>query len=276
MVISMNGGDDVQLEELVATVLRSAKYSQVSPDLIRQVGRRQLALRSSLREAVKATKGKLHQVGGAYFDSKVNYAQGEALLQAAADLGDTQLLRQVCRKLMRRHASTRERLDILDEFYTTILADLPPIHSLMDVACGFNPLAWPWMSLDNRVTYYAYDIYADMVGLLQAFMEIAGINGRAEVRDVLTDPPTQPVDLALVLKVLPCLEQLDKIAVPTLLDALQARHLVISFPAHSLGGWPKGMVRNYQAQFQEWIVGRDWRVKRFEFPSELVFLVQTN
>ena len=59
-----------QLEKLVETVLTSSKYKAVSHDLIRSIGLRELAKRSSLKEAVKATKSKLHQVGGAYLNDK--------------------------------------------------------------------------------------------------------------------------------------------------------------------------------------------------------------
>ena len=226
----------------------------------------------------KRQKSKLHQVGGAYFERRVNYKLGLELLRQAAALGDDDFRRQ-CRELMGFHASTRERLVILDQFYRELLGKLPPIRSVIDVACGFNPLAWPWISssgsFSKEVSYWAYDIYADMVGFIRGFMDIVGMNGKAEVRDVLSNPPTQPVDLAFILKSLPCLEQLDKTAVPKLLDSLQAKYTVISFPIHSLGGREKGMVQNYEAQFLGWMAGRGWKFSRYEFSSELAFLVET-
>jgi 16S rRNA (guanine(1405)-N(7))-methyltransferase len=91
--------------------------------------------------------------------------------------------------------------------------------------------------------------------------------------DLISSCPTQPVQLALLLKTIPCLEQMDKSAGRTLLDGIQAEHLLVSFPARSLGGRSKGMVQNYEAHFHQLIAGRPWRVQRFEFTSELVFLV---
>ncbi len=63
-----------QLEKLLETVLTSSKYKDVSHELIRSIGVRELAKRSNIKEAVKATKSKLHQVGGAYLTEKENYA----------------------------------------------------------------------------------------------------------------------------------------------------------------------------------------------------------
>lgn len=262
-----------QLDKLTTTITTSSKYKHVSPDLVRALGAVELAKRPSLKTAVKATKNKLHQIGGAYLDGSPNYDKGLALL--AANAADPEALRATCCEIMRWHVSTQERLPILDYFYTTTLADLPPIKSIVDLACGLNPLAWLWMPFDSHTTYQAYDIYADGMAFVDAFMGIVGLNGRAAVRDILHNPPTEPVDLAFILKTLPCLEQIDKQAGTHLLDAIQARYLLISYPAASLSGRHKGMVATYDAHFQKLAAGRNWHVQRHLFPTELAFLVTT-
>src|SRR5262245_36790257 len=176
---------------------------------------------------------------------------------------------------MECHASTRERLGILETFYTTALAGLPPIHSVLDVACGLNPLAIAWMPLAPDATYDACDIYADMVAFLNDFFRLAGVRGQSQVCDVAGNPPGRahapPVDLALVLKALPPLEQIDKRAGLNLLRALNAKYLLVSFPARSLGGRDKGMVEHYASRFLALAAAEGWPVERFEFPTELVF-----
>ena len=270
------------LDKLVTAVSQSTKYENVSPELIRRVGADELAKRRSYKEALKATKNKLHQVGGAYQDSKIDYDKVLALLEISSRglvlsgvEVDAEAQRESLIEVMRLHTSTRERLWILDDFYADVLACLPPIESVMDIACGLNPLARSWMRLGENGTYLAYDIYADMMQFLGDYFALAGIPGKAEVRDVVDAPPTEPVDLVLLLKTLPVLTQIDKTAVPRLLDSLQAKYLLISFPSKSLGGRSKGMVQNYEAQFESWIEGRSWTVNRFEFDNELAFLVET-
>lgn len=272
-------GHDGLLGELLTAVTKSPKYRTIAPDLIRRIGTAELAKRGSLKEAVKGTKNKLHQVGGAYWDTAVDYPKALTRLQNAAD---EESRRQTCRDLMRLHASTRERLPILDEFYATILAGLPPIHSVIDVACGLNPLALPWMPLAADATYHAYDIYGDMMAFLQGFFDLMGVNGIAHHQDILSQPPAEPADLALILKTLPCLEQAEKGAAARLLQTIQARHLLISYPVQSLGGRGKGMVENYEAQFWGLVndqpaaaADRDWHITRFEFATELAFLAST-
>jgi 16S rRNA (guanine(1405)-N(7))-methyltransferase len=144
---------------------------------------------------------------------------------------------------------------------------------VLDIACGLNPLAIPWMGLADGAEYYAYDIYEDMVEFLQAFMALTPVKGRAVVCDVLRSCPQPRVDLALVLKSIPCLEQIDKAAGAHLLDAIDADYLLVSFPVHSLGGRDKGMPATYEARFRELLAGRDLAIKRFAFATELAFLI---
>lgn len=252
-------------------VARSRKYRHVSVDLVRRIGAAELEKRRNVKTAVKATKRKLHQIGGAYFEQPVDYQRALADLRSASEAD----VPAVCRHLMSLHASTRERLPILEAFYDTIFAALPPIRSVLDVACGLNPLAAPWMPLPADAVYLAGDIYGDMIAFLNQAFPLLGVNGRAEVRDVIGSPPAQPVDLALILKTLPVLAQVAETAVDHLLDTLQARHLLITFPVASLGGRSKGMVENYSAQFAAWADGRSWQVQRLEFETELAFLVST-
>jgi 16S rRNA (guanine(1405)-N(7))-methyltransferase len=265
--------DDRELDRLVEAVLGSPKYATVAPDFVRAIGAQELARRRKLKEAVKATKNKLHQVGGAYLSGRLDYAAWLAQLRAAVNSGDPAELRRACVRVMRHHSSTKERLPVLDAFYATALAGLPPIRTVLDVACGLNPLAIPWMGLAADAEYYACDVYRDMVDFLNEFLALIGVDGRAEVCDLSHACPTRKVDLALALKTIPCLEQVDKSAGRRLLGTLDASHLLVSFPARSLGGRDKGMPVNYESHFRELAAGKNWTVRRFEFATELAFLV---
>ncbi|HZR40981.1 MAG TPA: hypothetical protein VFB12_12730 [Ktedonobacteraceae bacterium] len=266
----VKANDPSALDTLVNEVLSSSKYRDISPELVRSIGMQELSKRRTIKEAVKSTKSKLHQVGGAYLDERKEYRFWLDLLQFQSP--NRIALQQACRQIMSQHASTRERLPILDQFYFQSLSGLA-IHSVIDIACGLNPLAIPWMPLEKDAEYYAYDIYQNMMDFLGQYMQLLPIKGHAKVRDVLQACPTQSVDVALVLKAIPCLEQVDKQAGYRLLRTLNAKHLVVSFPIHSLGGRNKGMATNYEAHFWELLDGETWEVKRFEFATELVFVV---
>jgi 16S rRNA (guanine(1405)-N(7))-methyltransferase len=259
------------LDQLVGAVLTSAKYRALSEDVIRRIGARELAAEASVKKAVKATKNKLHQIGGVYFDARPDYSANLALLRESA--GDTGRLRDACRAIMSQHASTRERLPILDRFYAETLAGLGPLQSVIDLACGLNPLAIPWMPLTEGARYHAVDIYTDLIAFIGEAMNLIRTDGTAEVCDITGSLPPHKADLALLLKAIPCLEQIDKAAGLRLLEEINAGYILVSFPARSLGGYDKGMIENYEAHFLEMIKEKPWAVRRFEFETELAFLV---
>ena len=291
--MSSDAGDGAgePLDQLVAAVRASARYRSVAEPLIRRLGERELAKRRSLKEAIKATKNKLHQVAGAYLDEPRYDAWLSELRATWEDDGSAakaaeateECRRAALRRVMARHASTRERLPILDQFYAQTLAGIGPIRSVLDLACGLNPLALRWLPLAEDAEYVACDIYGDMMAFLGGYFALEtahgrpGLRGLAETRDVIAAPPQRHADLALILKAIPCLEQIDKSAGERLLRATRADHLLVSFPAHSLGGRSKGMVENYEARFHELMeqtgIGAQATIARFTFTTELAFLI---
>ena len=269
-----------ELELLVDQVRQSRKYSSICSAVVRRIAARELAAHPARKEALKATRGRLHQAGGAFLSQQPDYVGWLGLLSAAQ--GSAEPLRVACRTILANQSSTRERLPILDTFYRTVLAEIDPPHTILDVACGLGPLAIPWMALPADAVYYACDMYADLVAFLNRAFPLLGVRGQAWAGDVAgkwvlaaDDAPdlSSPVDLALVLKAIPCLEQADRSAGQRLLDGLPARNVLVSFPLRSLGGAQKGMRRTYEARMDSLVKGRPWQVRRFEFPSELAFLV---
>jgi 16S rRNA (guanine(1405)-N(7))-methyltransferase len=269
----MNDGEHQQIERLIEAVLTSSKYKSIGVDFIRYIGAQELTTRDNLKAAIKATKSKLHQVAGAYQESTPRYPLWFNELRQTSRSGNREHFLDTCKWIMGQHSSTKERLPVLEQFYSTILADLPPINSVIDIACGLHPLAIPWMPLGEQAQYYAYDIYEDMIGFLNDCMTLIPVQGNGKTCNVIQYCPAQKVDVAFILKAIPCLEQVDKAAGLRLLETINADHLVVSFPAHSLGGKQKGMLTNYEARFYQLVGHKPWSIQRFAFPGELVFLV---
>lgn len=265
-------GDDTSLDELVENVRSSPKYRDVSRDLVHSVAAQELPKYQTRKEAIKATRSKLHQVVGAY-SHKPEYALWLAELTKAYRSNNHEEVLRVSTHVMKAHTSTRERLPVLGDFYTSIFESLPPIHIVLDVACGLNPIALPWMPLADEFKYHAYDADGGLIRFVKGFLKVAGARGDAQVLDATNELPKQSADIALVLKVLPCLDQLDPSAGPRLLEGLDAHYLLVSFPLRSLSGRSKGMVRMYDARFSELVAGKNWGVRRFEFATELTFLI---
>jgi 16S rRNA (guanine(1405)-N(7))-methyltransferase len=176
---------------------------------------------------------------------------------------------------MRAHASTRERIEVLDDFYRRIFALTGPPASVLDLACGCAPLALPWMDLPSGATYHAFDVDSRYVALAETCLRVFEVNGSAALCDVAADPPTMAADVALLLKSVPCLEQQAAGSASRVLDTLRVKHVVVSFPTRSLGGAQKGMAGTYRGVMERLVAGRGWGVRELVFPLELVFVVHT-
>jgi 16S rRNA (guanine(1405)-N(7))-methyltransferase len=266
----MNPAD---VDALVAAVLEGARYRHMDQALVRSLAEKELTKGRSFKEAVKAVRNKLHQVGGAFQEQTPPYARWLTELEDLSDDPADPQVRAFCLKAMQAHSSTRERLSILDRFYQETLTSLGKINSVLDLACGLNPLALSWMSLATGATYHAVDIYQDLADFLDHFFAHVHLNGQAGLCDLTTAVPPQPVQLALLLKTIPCLEQVDDQAGGRLLNSIPAEHILVTFPVHSLSGHSKGMRANYEMHFNDLIAGQSWHVQRFEFSSELAFLL---
>src|SRR5260221_3285938 len=111
-----------------------------------------------------------------------------------------------------------------------------------------------------------------MTDFLNECLSLLRVQGYAQACNVIHYCPTQKVDLAFMLKAIPCLEQVDRSAGLRLLETVNADYLVVSFPTHSLGGKKKGMVANYEARVFELITGKNRAIRRLGFSSGTVVL----
>ena len=265
--------DKNQPEALAQQVVAHPKYQPITTDLVLRLSQEAINHGLTGKTAVKYVRNKLHQVGSAYFKQKIDYSAAKAALAQMPQELYSEEVKNFCQKMMQAHASTAERLPILVEFFQTCLAPIAPITSILDLACGLNPLAIPWMPLAENVQYDACDIYLDMLGLIDAFFRHINLVGQAVPCDLVSRIPTKKTQLAFLLKSIPCLEQLDKSIAGHLLENIPADHILVSFPVHSLGGRHKGMKTFYRDHFNNLISGNAWQVQEFNFAAELAFLV---
>jgi 16S rRNA (guanine(1405)-N(7))-methyltransferase len=260
----MSGEDGQRVERIAGLLAAAPKYRNISPETLDRVASWASVRYRSDKEILKAAKRKLHQVYAAYLTSKAAARLGELV-------ASQQEPRDTCRQAMSYHASTTERLPILEELYGRIFAVTGVPQRVLDLACGLHPFGLPWMGLPEDATYQAMDIDCELMALLGGFFPNQLVS---ECRDILVRPPEEPADLAFLLKAVPCLEQQERGASLRLLRALRVGHAVVSFPVHSLGGRSKGMEEHYAAMAEDLIakLGSDFVALRY--PSEIFYVVE--
>lgn len=266
--------EDPRVAELVTLVCSGARYRAIHPGFVARLAAQELARGRSVKEAVKTTRRRLHQAGAVYFASAPQYERWLDMLMRAQVTGDPTRIQDACLAIMAGHQSSRERLPILADFYRDLLQGIGPVRSVLDLACGLNPLAIPWMTLAPGAHYYARDIFGDLMAFLQQALPLLGVEGDAVTADVLLEEPGPAAQLALLLKSIPCLEQIDRDAGERLLVQVPATLVIVSFPTASLGGRrDRGMLATYRARMAQICDAHPWHVREHLFDSELAYVV---
>jgi len=260
------------LEELLQAVLSNKKYDQVSKSLVNRIAAEEHPKYKDLKTATKKVRMRLHRLTGAFLQPSLGYAQlldnYKAILES--DLGAR---KSALKQIMRTHASTQERLPFLERFFQETLASIPKPKSILDLACGLNPLAIPFMPFHSTPLYFACDVIEPEIEFLQQWFHFEKIDGIAFLCDLLVEIPQQEADLTLMLKTLPILDQVDPDFSRNLLNHLNSKYILISYPTKSLGGRSKGMAQTYSNSFNELIQEFSFQVQRFDFPNEIAFLL---
>jgi 16S rRNA (guanine(1405)-N(7))-methyltransferase len=259
----------IETQAVLQALSKSKRYRHLAPTLLARIAGEEIPKAKNTADAEKRAKRRLHQIFGAYA-TPLPYEKLIAKLQAARH--DPAAFKRACADIMQLHASTAERLPELDHFYSRIFHVTGKPAKVIDLACGLNPVSIPWMHLSPHCLYVAFDIDSEMIRFLDRYLAMAPVHGVARVRDLVEGPPHSPADVAFLLKTLPCLQHQTDRLLP-LLDAVNARHLVVSFPTRSLGNRSKGMTATYRQFFLDLIKGRNWETRELEFSSELVFVV---
>ncbi len=262
---------EIDVEAVVTAVKQSRKYGDTSEETIRELAQEAARRHKKPKAAVKAVRTQLHSIMAPYLGDP-DYVLEAARLDEAFAAGDAAQIEAICRDALYAHLSTRERLPILTEFYEQIFDVTGPPCSVMDIACGLNPLALRWMGLDLPLDFYAYDIHEPRIEFINHYFQLEGLPPLAKVQDVALEPPPERVDVALFLKEMPRFARNYHGRGRPLLEAVRADFLVVSYPSVSTHGG-RNLTNRYREFMYQLIAGHDWPVTELLFDGELVFVL---
>lgn len=257
---------------LVTAVKQSKKYADTHEDTIRELAQDALHRYKKPKQALKAVRQRLHSIMAPYLGDP-DYEAAAARLTAVFATQDTTQIKNTCREILQDHLSTQERLPILDDFYREIFRVTGKPTSLLDIACGLNPLAFPWMDLPTTTAFYAYDIHEPRIAFINHYFTLQGLPPLAKVQDVALQFPQEAADLALFLKEMPRFSRNYGDLGRPFLEALQVRWLVLSFPEVSTHGG-RNLVNRYRDFTYQLIAGHNWPITELLFAGELVFCIE--
>ena len=247
--------------ELFDSLSQSKKYREVCPDTIRRIIAECEGRYRKAKDLEKAVREKLHGITSAFMtETEYRRAQGLAREFQPENL----------EALLNCHASTRERLPLaeMDALYARIFQATGAPESILDLACGINPVYFAGRYPDVRVM--GVDISGQSVNIIRL------CGGEALHGDLLCENavPANRYDLALLFKILPLLDRQRSGAAMAVINAINAAHIVISFPTRTLGGRNVGMEENYSAWMEANLPEKYEISSRFTTANELFYILK--
>lgn len=185
---------------------------------------------------LKEVRKKLHGIYGVFILNKKDLKHLEEHLKTVKKLDEDAL--QLHIKLLSAHKSSAERLDFYSEIYENIFSYTGKPKSILDLACGLNPLSFPWMSL-KKVKYFASELTEYDSKFIQEYFDIMkpfGLDGKAFAMDLIKLKQLPKTDICFLFKVLDSLEELEQNYSKELLKKIPSDYIVVSFPTMSIGG----------------------------------------
>ena len=241
-------------EELLNKLASNKKYGDVHPDAIRRAIAECEGRYKKPKDLEKAVRERLHGITSAF--NGLDRAKGSDDLES----------------LLSRHASTRERLPLsrMDALYGRIFEITGAPKSVLDLACGLNPL---YLLRRFPCPVTGVDVSKSCIELLSAEENFTGRWADLLRADAV---PSERFHVALLFKILPLLERQQPGAAPELLARVGAEYLVISFPTRTLGGRNVGMERNYSDWMEAHIPHGRRVAAHFTDENELFYILKEN
>ena len=274
MMDCMDKNEEAVITAVTTAIKNSRKYGDTSEATIRQLAEEAARQHKKPKAAIKAVRTKLHSIMAPYLGDPDYTAVAQQLTEAFTN-NDEERIIQLCLDSLEAHLSTRERLPIMADFYGQIFAITGQPQSIMDIACALNPLALRWMfpEFSNQLKFYAYDIHEPRIAFINHYFRLEGLEPLARVQDMAMNFPQEQADVALFLKEMPRFTRNYGDLGRPLLQALNVRWLVISYPSVSTHGG-RNLTSRYRDFMHQLIDGLNWPVTELLFEGELVFVIQ--
>ncbi len=265
---------ELLLARLTTDIQASRKYRSLDLPLetLRDLLEQELTRGRSGNAALQAVREKLHNIVAPYLGDP-DYQAVAFMLDETVRSRDEDKIKAACLEILAAHASTRERIPLLDSFYQQLWSVTGVPGSILDLACGLHPFGLPWMGLPLETQYHAYDLHTPRIELINHFLKLLGRGPLAIVQDILVSPPRLQADVAFFFKEAHRFEQRQKGCNRPFFEALNVRWLLVSLPAADLSGH-HSLVERQRNLMDSILAGLNWSVQELLIGNELVFCIR--
>lgn len=263
-----------EIEQFIRSITDSKKYAgmDLPKETVRDLILQELPRHKQSKQALQTVRKKIHNIVAPYL-GEPDYATARVELDQAYQSENFETIKDTCWNILSQHASTKERLSILEGFYPRIFEVTGKPKKILDLACAFHPFGLPWMDLPLSTEYYAYDLHKPRVQLINHFFALEGRPQLAIYQDILIQPPQHKADIAFFFKEAHRFEQRQRGCNRIFWQALHVDVILVSLPTNSLSG-RHDLSDQHRRLVYDTIDGLNWDVNEIPFADELIFCIR--
>lgn len=232
---------------------------------------KELSRSTMFKEFVKEIRSELRSIYGVFdLDEK---KEKKKLLKKIKEKPEEHLIE----KLLLLHQSSKERFHSYKEIYEKLFEITGKPSSILDLACGYNPYSYDYLECSSL--YVAVDLPSDDLKDITEFFLVKGIEGEVLGVDLVRDyekigklTEENPFDVVFLFKALDSLESVKRHISGKLLDCINAKWIIASFPTMSLGG-KKHIPKERRTWFEKLLKRREWYFETMEVGDEVFYVV---
>lgn len=265
---------DVDIQSMVKRILHSRKYrdSGLNPTTIKDLIQQEAPLHRSQKTLRKSVRRKLHNIVAPYLGEPGYASLAERLSNIKDATPNSLAIRALCLEVLEAHASTAERIPYMTAFYQRLFDAAGKPKSILDLACGFHPLAFPWMNLPITTEVHAYDIIQPRIDFTNQFFRVIGLAPLAENRDILVEPPQIHADLGIFFKEAHRFDKRQPGCNRKFWANLNVDILAVSLPTQNLSG-THSLLDQHRSLVND-NLPEDSNVEELLYEDEIVFLIE--
>lgn len=224
----------------------------------------------SQKEAERSARRTLHAVKSDYLLSASPRQVEARLRRCASEHPDDVAV--VCAAALEMHKSSAERTIEPVDFYPALVELAGGAEELTDIACAMGPFCLPLIRGVIDCPYRGIDLNRFYVELP---VRILGdrFDGVTQHLDVSFAPQRISTDVALFMKTYHSAEARRRGLGLAIVDGVDARCVVVTFPLRSFGGRPLRETTHHVDRLRAAAAERGWRLDSSEFGDELAVAV---
>lgn len=183
----------------------------------------------------------------------------------------------IIKKILLSHQSTFERYDSYKDLYSAIKKTTQSINKIIDLGCGYNPFSYEFLKCSPE--YVAIDINEEDSGFIKEYFELKKIKGKTLTLDLTREEALKIVqeesensDVCLLLKLLDSLESKKRGSSLDLLNHLNSKVLVVSFPLKTIGG--RREIKGERKWFEKILKTKKYEFNLLEIGTEKYYVIK--